>query len=141
MFKPCICAQLQPNYLHSFHWKLFDFPWQRAMKCIQQTEVEFSALLPSHTVPAFLHVRKRKPTLVYFWMRQMLRKRSVRRWPYLPLILFFNGNVMYMVWGGRKCRMLAWCNIICSMNSSVRNPIWLPLPCWISKKCHISETV
>ena len=31
MLKPCICAQLQPNYLHSFHWKLFDFPWQRAM--------------------------------------------------------------------------------------------------------------
>ena len=77
-WKPCISVQLQRNYLHSFHWKLFDFPWQRAMSRMQHTEMEFSALLPTHTVSAFFHVRKRRPTLVYFWMRQMLCKRSVR---------------------------------------------------------------
>ena len=108
MFKPCICAQLQPTYLHSFHWMLFDFIWQRAMNCMQQTEVEFSALLSSHTLPAFLHVRKSRPTLVYFWMRHMLCKRGVRRWPYLPLIL-----IWWWLCGGFVQQDSSWSVFVC----------------------------
>ena len=55
--------------------KLFVFPWhcrQMARNCMHQTEVELSALLLSHTALALLHVRKRRLTLVYVCLWQVM---------------------------------------------------------------------
>ena len=43
-------------------------------KCMQQMEVESSTLLLSHVWPTFPHVHKRRPTLDYFCMSQMMCK-------------------------------------------------------------------
>ena len=107
------------NCVRSSHPKLFAFTrycWQIGRNCMQQTEV-----LLTHAWPALLHVRKRRRTLVYLCMRQMLCKRSVRRWPYALLIL------MYWYWMRLHLARQVLMSVGLPLASGQTISTWLPM--------------
>ena len=46
---------------------------------MHRTEMELSALLLSHAMLSLLHVRKRRRTLFYFCLRQVLREKGCNK--------------------------------------------------------------